>query len=159
MANEVYVTVHDCYWCASNRRTTKRQRKRLLFSASGRLQRVTTDILELFLTTKTGNQFIMVVTNGFSKLPKAIPTSNAAAKTAANIIANDWVASFGITSKCLTDNGPQFTTSFFHAIREELRVRPSTTTEYHSQANGQVGRFNATIVPRLRHYVAEHQQD
>lgn len=34
-----------------------------------------------------------------------------------------------------------------------------TTTEYHQQADGQLERFNASMISRLRYYVAEHQKD
>lgn len=69
------------------------------------------------------------------------------------------VPNFGILLKVLTDNGPQFTSKFFQEIFEELGVKPLTTTECRPETNGQVERFNATIILRLCHYIAKHQQD
>lgn len=40
-----------------------------------------------------------------------------------------------------------------------MEVNPLITTEYHLQTNEQVKRFNATIVSRLCHHVAEQQQN
>lgn len=34
-----------------------------------------------------------------------------------------------------------------------------TTVEYNPQANGKVERFNMTMISKLSHYLAEHQND
>lgn len=59
----------------------------------------------------------------------------------------------------LTDNGKQFTSKFFAALCAFLGTKLITTAEYHSQANGQVERYNRTLVARLRHCIDERQQD
>lgn len=39
-----------------------------------------------------------------------------------------------------------------------LNAKLLTTTEFHLQCNGQVKRYNRTLVARLCHYIDEHQQ-
>lgn len=58
-------------------------------------------------------------------------------------------------SKTLADNCPKLKFKLFQAIFEDLKVKPLTTSEYHSKANEQVECFSIKIVPRLWRYVAE----
>ena len=59
----------------------------------------------------------------------------------------------------LADNGKQFTSKFFLDVCRILKVHNSFTTTYHPQTNGQVERFNRTILSALRAYVNDHPKD
>lgn len=63
--------------------------------------------------TKQGSQFVVVITDRYTKRTKAIPTTKNAT-TVARILLEHWVAYYAITSKLLTDNGSQ--------IVSEIRV-------------------------------------
>jgi hypothetical protein len=67
--------------------------------------------------------------------------------------------SYGAPVYLSTDNGPQFTAKFVQAVCAKLGVNMIFTTAYHPQANGQVERYNLTIVAALRGYVARMQND
>jgi hypothetical protein len=66
---------------------------------------------------------------------------------------------YGAPRYVLTDNGSQFTAKFFPAACRKLGIDKVFTTAYHPQTNGQVERFNRTIINSLRGYVAERQSD
>jgi transposase InsO family protein len=57
----------------------------------------------------------------------------------------------------LTGNGTQFNAKFFLAVCRELGIEKLFTTAYHPQTNGQVERYNRTIVNALREYFRERQ--
>jgi transposase InsO family protein len=61
-----------------------------------------------------------------------------------------WAYVYGPPVSLLTDNGPQFTAKFFQAVCSELGIRKIFTTAYHPQTNGQVERYNRTILASLR---------
>jgi transposase InsO family protein len=61
--------------------------------------------------------------------------------------------------KHLSDNGGQFTSKFFQKCCTLLGIKQGFTTTYHPQCNGQVERFNRTILAQLRAYVGEYQND
>ena len=61
--------------------------------------------------------------------------------------------------KLLSDNGGEFTSRVFLAVFKILSVESFFTTAYHPQTNGQVERFNRTLVSTLRHYLADIQRD
>jgi transposase InsO family protein len=66
---------------------------------------------------------------------------------------------YGAPRYVLTDNGTQFTAKFFLAVCRELGIGKVSTTAYHPQTNGQVERFNRTIVNSLRGYVSQYQNN
>lgn len=45
---------------------------------------------------------------------------------------------------------------FFLAVCRTLRIETRESTPYHPQTNGQVERYNRTIVKQIRHYVADN---
>jgi len=57
----------------------------------------------------------------------------------------------------LSENGPQFRSTFFEGVYSLLGICNRYSTTYHPQTNGQVKRYNRTIVGQLRTYVEDHQ--
>ena len=56
----------------------------------------------------------------------------------------------------LSDNGPQFAAALWQGVLKVLGIDTNYATPYHPQTNGQVERFNTTLVKQLRHHVSEH---
>ena len=158
MANDVHATVRDCESCAKTRGTQyKHQRKMKMFPASGPLEFVAMDILGPLPKTDGGNRFVLVITDRFTKMCRAIPIRSTRSHTIARVFLENWVYPYGAPTHLLSDNGPQFASKFFAAVNYMLGVKHYLTTAYHPQSNGQTERFNKTLVQRLRHYVEEHQ--
>ena len=66
---------------------------------------------------------------------------------------------YGPPLSVLADNGKQFVSRLFQEVCRVLGIRNVFTTTYHPQTNGQVERFNRTILAALRNYVAEHPKN
>lgn len=75
--------------------------------------------------------------NRHTKPINNIPTSKTNATTESQIFLYHWAAYFGILFKLLTEDGRQFISKFFVAVYSTLGATNITTTEYHSQTNGQ----------------------
>jgi transposase InsO family protein len=60
---------------------------------------------------------------------------------------------------CVDGKRAQFTLKFFMAVCRELGVSKVFTTAYHPQKNGQVERYNRTIINDLRGYIGDRQND
>lgn len=58
--------------------------------------------------TKSGNQFIVVITDGFPKLTKAVPVAKHLAAPVLQTFNNQLVASFWKVAEVLSDIVPQF---------------------------------------------------
>jgi len=100
----------------------------------------------------------LVICDRFTKLTRVIPLRDATALTVPSAFIDTWVAAYGIPDSVFTDNGPQFVSVYYEGILSLLGVASNYTSTYHPQTNGQVERYNSTLVRQLRCYIAEHQK-
>jgi transposase InsO family protein len=160
MAADVTKTVRSCATCAKNRIKERTRTSFLkLFPASAPLEYVAINIHGPLPKTSHGNRFLLVMTDRFSKLTRTVPLRTTTALVCARAFCDHWVYAYGAPRHVLTDNGPQFTAKFFHAVCRELGIEKAFATAYHPQINGQVERFNRTILNSLRGYIAENQKN
>ena len=160
LAVDCYAVARNCSACARERVTLRSNSKKMkLFPAKAPLESVSIDLLGELITTKRKNRYLLVICDRFTKLVRTVPlTSISSAKVAAAFIKH-WIFVYGPPVSVLSDNGKQFTARFFIDVCRILGIKNVFTTTYHPQANGQVERFNRTILSALRHYVAEHPKD
>jgi transposase InsO family protein len=125
----------------------------------GTRERVTHNSSDGHLGTKHGNRFLLVITDRISKVTKSVPLRTVTALLVARAFCDHWAYAYGSPSSLLTDNDPQFTAKFFQAVCSELGIHKVFTTAYHPQTNGQVERYNRTILASLRRYMANRQDD
>lgn len=151
MHKDVFKTAQNCRPCALSRGTRyKSQRPLKLFAPTGPLDFIAMDLLGPFKKTDHGSIYVLVITDRFSKLTRAIPMKSTTAPQVADAFVEHWVIPYGMPRQLLTDNGPQFIAKFFEAVCLILQVKHVTTTAYHPQANGQAERYNQTLCHRLR---------
>ena len=160
MALDVFNTVRQCSPCAKERLSLRKHSKFLkLFPAQRPLEFVAIDILGPLPRTKNGNKYLAVITDRYSKFVQTVPLRNVTAWTLAKAFCDHWAFVFGPPKYLLSDNGGQFISKFFQSVCNILGTRNLFTTAYHPQTNGQVERYNRTILAGLRHYCAEHGRD
>lgn len=158
MAADVYTYVAQCAAC-SRRTVGNRRRTNLLrlFPAAHPFTDVTLDLLGPLPVTKAGNRFLLVIVDRFTKMTRVTPMPREDAETVASAFCDTWVASYGPPNTLLTDNGTQLTSNYFRGVCNMMGIRTKTSTTYHPQTQGQVKRYNRTIVNQLKVYVEEHQ--
>ena len=160
MAVDAYATVRNCVTCASNRIKLRKHAKALkLFPALAPLEFVAIDLLGPVIRTPRGNRHLLVISDRFTKLVRTVPLSNIKAVTVAGAFVTHWVFVYGPPLDLLSDNGSQFASKLFQELCTLLGIKNVFTSTYHPQANGQVERFNRTIIASLRHYVNDHPKD
>ncbi len=93
----------------------------------------------------------------FSKWPEAMAIPNKNAETVAKAIYNGWYCRHGIPYEIHTDQGPEFMNELLRRINARMGVDLRFTTPYHPQSNGEVERFNRTLVDSLSAYVSQVQ--
>lgn len=117
MVNDVFYTVLDCQSCAKARGTlTKSQKNFQFFPANGPFKFVAMDILGPLPKTKSGERFIVFITDSYSKLTSAMPMNDTTALLVAACFLNNWVFLYGIPNSILTYNLPQFIAQFFRYV-------------------------------------------
>ena len=160
MYREIEDAVRSCEQCARNNvQERSRVNNMQLFTAQEPLEFVAIDILGPLPKTAHGNRFLLVISDRFSKLTRTIPMRTTTALAVAKAFCTHWVFSYGPPRYLLSDNGTQFTAKFFLEVCRELWIAKVFTTAYHPQTDGQVERFNRTILNALRAYVAKSQAD
>ena len=157
---DVAEVVRNCPVCSRNRIHERKRTSFLkLFPATEPLEYVAMDILGPLPKTEHGHRFLLVICDRFSKLTRTVPLRSISALVVAKAFCEHWVFVYGPPRYLLTDNGTQFTAKFFLAVCRDLGIAKVFTTAYHPQTNGQVERFNRTILNALRGYVASNQRD
>jgi len=160
MVVDVYKDVEQCPACAKNRLSERRHTSTMkLFPAFEPFSRIAMDLLSPLTTSRGGHKHVPVICDRFTKLTRAIPLRDATVLMVSSPFIETWVAAYGIPDSVLTGNGPQSASVYYQGILGLLGIAWNYTTPYHPQTNGQVERYNRTLVRQLRCYISEHQKE
>ena len=117
------------------------------------------DVVGPFTESMSGNKWIVVFVDHYSRWVEAFATKNHNADTVVDLLINEICSRYGTPRKILTDRGSEFLSSFARSIYKTLNVVKLNTTAYHPQSNGKVERMNKNVVQRLKMYVNEDHTD
>ena len=108
------------------------------------------------LPESSGNKYILLIGDQFTKWYEAIPMSNQEASTVAKAFVNVWVSRIGCPANLHRVKGTNFMSNFFKNMCRELGINRTSTTAYHPQVNAMIERTNRTIEESLAKYMGEH---
>ncbi|XP_033759516.1 uncharacterized protein K02A2.6-like [Pecten maximus] len=106
----------------------------------------------------TWKEFILMIVDQFSKRVECIPLPSQTAETTAEAAVNQFFSRFGYPFQIFTDQGRNFESKLFKSICEVLRIHKSRTTAYHPSANGQVERYNRTLMDAVRCFIRSQEE-
>lgn len=109
--------------------------------------------------TALGNQHVVILTHGYSKVTRAAATWRMAYTHLATIFLDIWISPYGMPNYDLTDNGPGFISKLFTTLCRFLMVEKLISTTNNLQTNGQLERYSCTLVATLRHYISEREEN
>jgi len=105
----------------------------------------------LHLDTCSGDyEYLLVITDHFTRFSQAYPARNKSSTTAANIIFNNFICRFGIPSRILHDQGKEWENKIFEQLEKLCGMTKSRTSPYHPMGNGQCERMNQTLLAMLK---------
>ena len=113
---------------------------------AGPNQRVHVNLYGPLKTSTSGNKYVLVYTDAFTKLARVTAISDKSAPTVAQAI----LQTFGVPRQIHSDQGLEFCNQLMQIICDKLNINRTTTTPYHPQCNAAAKHFNRTMGQFLR---------
>ena len=149
-----------CWVCASRKPRPGAKKAPLQQKPTGdRLERIAMDILGPLPQTVNGNIYILVASDYFSKWTQAWAIPDHTAMTIADKLVVDMFLYFGSPLQIHTDQGRDFESKLFRELCHLLETEKTHTVPYRPQSDGQVERFNRTLLSMLSSFVNENQDN
>ena len=148
--NDVQDWCNTCAACIARKSAVPKPRAGLQSIQAGYpLQLVAIDILGPLPESKTGNSYILVAGDYFTRWMEAYPIPNQEAITVANKLVDEMFCRFSPPEQLHSDQGRQFESQVVREICKLLKIEKTRTTPYHPQSDGLVERFNRTLLNML----------
>jgi transposase InsO family protein len=148
---DVRMHVTACPACGRQKHAKRNLRAPLCsFTTGAPMERVHIDVLGPFPRSEKGNKYVLMIVDQFTKWSEAFPLPDQTAESVAKTALNRFFAQFGCPREICTDQGSNFTSAIFSALCNILQIAKTRTTPYHPSANGQVERYNRTVLQMIR---------
>ncbi|GBC53477.2 putative integrase core domain protein [Rhizophagus irregularis DAOM 181602=DAOM 197198] len=121
--------------------------------------RIGIDIKGPLPITSSGNKYIIVAIDYFTKWPEARAISNIKAETVAKFIYEEIICRHGVPQEILSDRGTSFMNKLIDELCENYQTKHRLTSAYRPQTNGMVERFNQTIGECIAKLVQDNNKE
>ena len=136
----------SCRVCVAKKGPSSKGKSPLqIYNVGTPFQRVQMDILGPLPRTSSGNKYLLVIVDCFTKWVEAFPVRNIRTRTIAEVFVNEVVSRHGVPSEIHTDQGRNFECKLFWELMNLLGIKKTRTTPLHPQSDGQVERQHQTI--------------
>ena len=159
MIYDVRFWIQCCDVCQRRKQMQPNPKAPLQIQVSGEPnERVAMDIVGPLLKSKHGNQYILAITDYFSKYTEAYAMQDQTAETVAKIFVDKWITYKGEPMEIHTDQGANFESKLLKQVCNLYSVNKTRTTAYHPQSDGQVERYNKTVMSLVRNLLEKTQE-
>jgi transposase InsO family protein len=160
MTSDARMYVKGCSACSQGKKPTRKAKYPMTpYHAGAPMERVHMDFLGPLPKSVRGNEYVLVIVDQFTKWVECIPLPSMTAEVTARAVVNEFFSRFGCPFQLHTDQGSNFESKLFKAVCKLLHVHKTRTTGYRAAANGQVERYNLTLMNAVRCYTDKHQDD
>ena len=158
MTKDTREYVRSCAVCNRHKKPNKKAKHEMVgFHAGAPLERVHLDFLGPLPKTARGNEYVLMIVDQFTKWVECLPLPSQTAEQTAAALVDQFIARFGCPLQIFTDRGSNFESNLFTEVCELLRIHKTRTTPYRPSANGQVERYNRTLMDAVRCFVGRNQ--
>ena len=112
------------------------------YQAGYPMGRVHLDFMGPLPKTKSGNEYILLMVDQFTKWTECIPLPSQTAEVTAQSAVNEFFCRLGNPFEIFSDQGRNFESTLFKAVCDLLQIHKARTRPYRPSANGQVERQN-----------------
>jgi hypothetical protein len=103
-----------------------------------------------------GHQYILAITDYFTKWVEAIPMKSVTSKDVINFIKVHVIHRFGIPQTITTDGGSVFISEEFRKFIANMGIKLIRSSPYYAQANGQAKASNQSLIKLIKTKIDEH---
>ncbi|KAK3088175.1 hypothetical protein FSP39_015678 [Pinctada imbricata] len=109
--------------------------------------------------TENGNEYIIVVSDYFTKWVEAYAVQDHTALTVADKLCTEFISRFGTPIQIHTDQGREFESELFSQMCKNLDIDKTRCTPYRPNSDGLVEIFNKTLQQMLKVFVNKQRND
>ena len=155
---DVALYVRTCAVCSKNKKPRIKARAgQTSYHAGVPMERVHLDILGPLVQSDAGNRYVLMMVDQFTKWVECIPLPDQTAERLAEAALHNFFCRLGLPLQIHTDQGRNFTGRVFSDLCARLQIAKTRTTPYRPNANGQVERYNRTLLQAIRCLLPERQ--
>jgi hypothetical protein len=103
-----------------------------------------------------GHQYILAITDYFTKWVEVIPMKSVTSKDVINFIKEHVIHRFGILQTITIDGGSVFISEEFKKFAADMGIKLIRSSSYYAQANGQVEASNQSLNKLIKRKIDEH---
>jgi transposase InsO family protein len=103
-----------------------------------------------------GHQYILAITDYFTKWVEAIPMKSITSKDVNNFIKEHVIHRFGIPQTITTDGGSAFISEEFRKFAADVGIKLIRSSPYYAQANGQAEASSQSLIKLIKRKINEH---
>jgi hypothetical protein len=159
MLTEVAQYVFKCADCLKGKRKQQKILTQPMSIPTAPWSVVATDFVGPLPITDSGNQYILVNIDKFSRMVEATATPDNGTITTANVIVNEVICRHGLFDVLQSDRGTNYVQLVAANIYKQLGIKQVKTSSWHPQSNGVVERVNGTLKETLKIFANEHGND
>ena len=140
--------IRQCTTCKMYNPRCIRQKPIAIFSA-GPFHRLIIDTVGPIKPSRSGNTFIIIAIDHFTRWIEASAAKDKTAKTIVEFLISSIILRHGAPSILQSDNGTEFDNSLVNKLCQYLEVVHKFSSPYRPQTNGMVEKANHTVVQKL----------
>ena len=151
MKQSIIQYIQSCLPCQQYNvsRTKKPGRLQPIPPPEGPFQLIGMDYCGPLKQTPRGNQYVLCITDYFTRWIVAVAVPDCSAQTTAEAFFNEYICKYGVPAVILSDQGTHFHNQLMEAMSKLVGYNHTYSTTYHPQSNGMIERFNATFIPQI----------
>ena len=148
-ANIEYYTTKACRCLKQKRPAITTHAPMQSITTSQLFELVAIDFLHLEKSSG-GYEYVLIIMDHFTRLAQGYATKDKSALTVAKRLHDDFILRFGFPVGIHHDQGGEFENNLADSLEQLCGIRHSRNTPYHPQGNGEVERFNKTLIAMLK---------